>query len=359
MHTRLLSLLSRRLLLPVLLVGLSLGGVSLALFEHPLSANAASHPSYVLVVGGQKYIAQYEGGAYNSDVTSHSIYTDFGRWNEYTVDSHGKRHLYGQFSGNENTYVNGHGQLQTGVNVNVPGVGHINTYPHEDVFNPHLTPPPHGYFGPPENYFGERLSGVASPAQPIDCEVDASNVDNGHFGSGTRQLFGSGEHRSQQLKDCEQGDYDFSVGDKGIGGIFRHLARSPRANGSMFASLLQPQLPVPVILNLAGGIFFIGAIATGNICTFVSCGTTTKKVLAAISIGFAIMSVASGQFAVNATAMRAFASEGSAALSAIASEAAGAVEITGAVSPGLAARAASEAVTISDLSARSSISVLP
>ncbi len=61
MHTRLLSLLSRRLLIPVLLVGLSLGGVSLALVQHAFSAHAAassSHPYYVMVIGGQKYVAQ-------------------------------------------------------------------------------------------------------------------------------------------------------------------------------------------------------------------------------------------------------------------------------------------------------------
>ncbi len=355
MHTRFLSLLSRRLVIPVLLVGLSLGSVSLALFQHTLSAHAAassSHPSYVMVIGGQKYIAQYEGGAFNSDVTTHSIYTDFGRWNEYTVDRYGTWHWYGQFSGNENTYVNGHGQLQTGVNVTIPGVGHINTYGHEDVLYPSLTPPPAGYRVGPEHYFGERVSVAGTQRLSIDCEVDASNVANGQYGRGTPQLFGT----SQQAQDCTTGDNYFRSGDPGIDTVIRHV---PRAIGSTGASLLQPRLPVPVILNIAGGVFFIGAITTGNICTFVSCGNTTKKVLAAVSIGFAILSVAAGQYTVNTTAMRTFASEGSTALSAIASEAAGSVEMAGAVSPSLASRAASEAGSISALSHTGSVSVLP
>jgi hypothetical protein len=131
-------------------------------------------------------VAQYEGGAYNSDVTSHSLYSDFGRWNEYTVDRYGTWHWYGQFSGNEDTYVNGYGKLQTGVNVNMPGVGHIDTYSHEDVLRPHLAPPP-GYSDGYESYMGTQ---VDTGFQAADCEVDASNVDKGHLGSGTDQFGG-------------------------------------------------------------------------------------------------------------------------------------------------------------------------
>ena len=308
MHTRLLSLLSRRLLIPVLLVGLALGSVSLVLVQHAFSAHAAassSNPYYVMVIGGQKYIAQYEGGAYNSDVTGHSIYTDFGRWNEYTVDSHGTWHWYGQFSGNENSYVNGHGQLQTGVNVVVPGVGHINTYSHEDVLNPPLTPPPAGYsVVGPEHYIGERVS--VTPTQPLhlDCEVDASNVDTGHFGSGTQQFIDNG---SQQAQDCTAGDNYFRTGDPGIDTVVRHLAISPRANGSMFASLLQPQLPFPVALGIAGGVAFIGSIATGNICNFTSCSNTARKILIGISFGLGIISGVLGISSGILTAMKAFA----------------------------------------------------
>ncbi len=122
-------------------------------------------------------------------MTGHSIYTNFGRWNGYTVDRYGTWHWYGQFSGNENTYVNGHGQLQTGVNVVVPGVGHINIYPHEDILNPYLTPPPSGYtVVGPEHYFGEREANTTTQPQRVDCEVSASNVANGRYGSGTHQL---------------------------------------------------------------------------------------------------------------------------------------------------------------------------
>jgi hypothetical protein len=360
MHIRLLSWLSRRLVIAVLLVCLALGGISFALFQHVFNVHAAassSNPYYVMVVGGQKFIAQYEGGSFNSDETNHSIYTDFGKWNEYTVDGHGTWHWYGQFSGNENTFVNGHGQLQTGVNVNVPGVGHINTYGHEDVLSPPLISPPGGYsVVGPEHYIGERVS--VTPTQPLnlDCEVDEYNLDNGHLGGGTRQFINDG---SQQGNDCVTGDNYLRSGDPGVGEIFRQLALSPHANGSMMTSLLQPQLPIPVILNIAGGVFFIAAISTGNICTFTTCSATAKKVLAAISIGCAILSVVAGQIAVNTTAMKAFASRGPSSIASIGSAAAGDVEMAGAVSPSLASRAASEASTISSLSARSSVSVVP
>ena len=244
------------------------------------------------------------------------------------------------------------------MNVVVPGVGHINTYPHEDVLNPSLTPLPSGYtVVGPEHYFGEREANTTTQPQRVDCEVNASNVANGRYGSGTHQLtFYASQPPSQQAHDCSWAENYFHYGDPGISTVFRHL---PRAKSSMVASLLQPRLPVPVILNIAGGVFFIGAITTANICNFSSCGNTAKKVLAAVAIGFAILSVACGQYTVNATAMRTFASEGTTALSSIASEAAGSVEMTGAVSPGLASRAASEAGSISGLSASSSVSVLP
>ena len=354
MHTRFLSLLSRRLLLPVLLVGLALGSVSLALFQHTLSAHAAassSHPSYVMVIGGLKYIAQYEGGAFNSDVTGHSIYTDFGHWNEYTVDRYGTWHWYGQFSGNENTYVNGYGQLQTGVNVTIPGVGHINTYPHETVINPPLTPAPYS-FGP-EHYLGERL-GVRGPGIQEDCEVDASNVDTGHFGSGTKQFTNI---FSQQTKDCNAADHYLASGDSGINTVIRHL---PRAKSSTVASLLQPRLPFPVALGIAGGVAFIGSIATGNICNFTSCSNTARKILIGISFGLGIISGVLGISSGILTAMKAFAAPAAGgALAAAGAEAAGGVEMTGVVSAGLASRASSEASFVSALSHTSSISVAP
>ncbi len=357
MHTRLLALLSRRLIIVVLLVGLCFTATSLVVFQHVHNVFAASAPYYVMVIGGQKYVAQYEGGAYNSDVTGHSIYTDFGRWDEYTVDSHGTWHWYGQFSGNENTYVNGHGQLQTGVDVTIPGVGHINTYPHEDVLKPPLTPPPAGYsVVGPEHYIGERVS--VTPTQPLnlDCEVDASNVDTGHFGSGTQQFIDNG---SQQAQDCTAGDNYLRRGDPGISTVFRHLTLSPRPNGSMFASLLQPQLPFPVILGIASGAFFIGSVATGNICNFASCGNTAKKILTGLAVGMGIISGVLGISANILTAMKAFAQGGAATIAAIGAEAAGDVEMTGAVSAGLASRASSQASLLSSLSEGGSISALP
>ncbi len=128
----------------------------------------------------------------------------------------------------------------------------------------------------------------------------------------------------------------------------------------MFASLLHPQLPFPVILAIAGSVFFIGSAVTGSICTFKYCCSTVKKVLAGVSLGMGIISATLGISATALTAMKAFGSQGSAALSAIGSEAAGSVEMTGAVSPGLAASAASEASSISGISsASSSIAVVP
>ncbi len=358
MHTRLLSLLSRRLVVAVLLVGLALGGVSFALFQHAFSAHASSSkPYYVMVIGGQKYIAQYEGGAYNSDVTGHSIYTNFGSWDEYTVDGHGTWHWYGQFSGNENTYVNGHGQLQTGVNVTVPGVGHINTYGHETIINPPLTPPPAHYNVGTEQYLGTRVSIFGVQHQLIDCEVDASNVDTGHFGNGTKQFINDG---SQQAQDCGAANNYLASGDAGLNTVVRHLALSPRANGSMLASLLQPQLPFPVILGIVGGAAFIGSIVTGNICNFTSCGNTAKKILIGASFGLGILSGVLGISSGILTAMKAFAAPAAgAALEAAGAEAAGAAAMTGAVNAGLASRASSEASFVSALSRTSSISVAP
>jgi hypothetical protein len=352
MHIRLLPWLSRRLIIAVLLVGLALGGVSFALFQQVFNAYASSSkPYYTMVIGGQKYIVQYEGGAFNSDETSHSIYTDFGKWDEYTVDGHGTWHWYGQFSGNENTYYNGHGQVQTGVNVNMPGVGHINTYGHEDILNPPLISPPGGYsVVGPEHYIGERVS--VTPTQPLnlDCEVDEYNLDNGHLGGGTRQFINSG---SQQAQDCIAGDNYLRRGDPGIREIAGRGALSSRANGSTFASLLHPQLAAPAIFGLASLVFGIAAAATGSICGETNCSTTTKRVLVGVVTTLAIISAILAVPAVVpsiAEAMVRFAGGGAATIAAIGAETAGDIEMTGAVNAGLAARASSEASLLSSLS---------
>ena len=333
MHTRLLSLLSQRLLIAVLTVGLCLTGVSLALFQHVRSASAASAPYYSMVIDGQKYVAQYEGGAYNSDVTSHSLYSDFGRWNEYTVDRDGTWHWYGQFSGNEDTYVNGNGKIQTGINVNIPGVGHIFTYPHEDVLRPKLAPPG-GFRDGYESYMGTQ---VDTAYEQADCEVDASNLDNGYLGSGIFQFRGvSGIQAPPGQNDCFNASDDLHRGDVNIYRLYHQLSQSlaatPNTNGPVVASLQRPQvLPVPVILGIASGVFFIAATVTGNICAFASCSKTTKKVLAGVALGLGIISGVLGIASGIQTAMRAFATAAPAAIPAVTAGAVGDAEAFAAV----------------------------
>ncbi len=355
MHTRLLSLLSQRLMITVLTVGLCLTGVSLALFQHTRSASAASAPYYTMVIAGQKYVAQYEGGAYNSNVTSHNLYSDFGKWNEYTVDRYGTWHWYGQFSGNEDTYVNGYGKLQTGVNVNMPGVGHIDTYSHEDVLRPHLAPPPSGFSHGYESYTGTQ---VDTGYQAADCEVDASNVDNGRLGSGTDQFEGvSGLPASPGEVDCFNASSDLQRGDSNISHFYNQLSQSvfatPNTNDPVVASLQRPQvLPVPVILGIASGVFFIASAVTGSICAFSSCSNITKKVLAGVALGLGIISGVLGITSGIQTAMKAFTAAAPLVEAAVLGEAAGDAEMVAAVATAdgngaLAADAASEASDIS------------
>ena len=130
--------LSQRIIITALLFGLCATGTLIAL-NHARSVNvsAASSPYFMVTVGGQKYTSQYAGGG-SSNQHSSSIYDNFGQWNEYIIDGSGRWNFWGQFSGTGASYFDSHGKVVGGINANVPGIGHVDTYGAQQTLGPDL-----------------------------------------------------------------------------------------------------------------------------------------------------------------------------------------------------------------------------
>ncbi|GAC1449919.1 MAG: hypothetical protein PVS3B1_36380 [Ktedonobacteraceae bacterium] len=342
-----LRLLRRRLLTVALVLGVCIAGTSLTLFQRAQHASAATAPYFTLSVGGQTYLAQYAGNAY-SNQNSSSIYSDFGQWNEYSVDSYGTWHWFGQFSGNEDVYYDSHGQIVGGMNVNVPGIGNVNTYSHDQVFNPPLLNPPAGYNYGKEALLGERFSGAYSNGQYYyDCEIDEANFTGAPNTGATSQFFSTAGQASASA--CAAGNNWFLDGDSHITSFYNQFQQSaamPHANGPVVASLhRQHSIPLPVTLSIAGGVIFLGAIVSGAICSFASCSKPVKLTLAAVALGLGIISTTMGISASIITSLRTYAATSATLVPAITEEAAGTVEMAGVIS-GQTAAASTEAGAI-------------
>ena len=192
--------LSQRIIITALLFGLCATGTLIAL-NHARSVNvsAASSPYFMVTVGGQKYAAQYAGGG-SSNQHSSSIYDNFGQWNEYIIDGSGRWSFRGQFSGTGASYFDSHGKVVGGINANVPGIGHVDTYGAQQTLGPDLPALQYPYESPSqyrltgttiehETYLGTRVAQQSFASRnggagvnAIDCQVDAGNFDYGHLG---------------------------------------------------------------------------------------------------------------------------------------------------------------------------------
>ena len=288
-----LRLLRRRLIMTVLVLGICITGTSLTMFQRVQHASAAGGPYFTVKVKGETFVAQYMGNAYSNQNGS-SVYSDFGQWNEYTVDRFGTWHAFGQFSGNEDVFYNGNGKIQGGINVNVPGIGHIFTYSHEQILNPPLTPPGNTlslYSQEPKALLGVHF--FENPSQTLsDCTYDQANFDNYPNNGSTDSIVDLPGNAEEQA--CANGADALHGGDLHLRKFYKQftqLAAAPHTNGPVVASLHRQQaIPLPVILGVASGVFFIGATITGNICNFAACSKSAKKVLAAVSLGMGIIS---------------------------------------------------------------------
>ncbi|MBA2391124.1 MAG: hypothetical protein H0V70_00070 [Ktedonobacteraceae bacterium] len=370
--------LSHRLIIAVLLFGLCVTGTLISL-NHARSVSAAPAPYFTVTVGGQKYAAQYAGGG-SSSYNSRSASSNFGKWNEYIIDSSGKGHFWGQFSGTDAAYFDSHGKVVGGVNVNVPGIGHIDTYAHEQTLGPDLPALRYPYESPSqytlkgttvehETYLGTRVAQQSFASRrggagvnAIDCQVDAGNLDYGHLGWQADNVeMTTAQPFSTEDSDCIRGQTYLQEGDAAITNFYNQFVpratTMPNVNAPVVASLDRPSLPIPVILGIAGGVFFIASVVSGNICNFVSCSNTAKKVLAAVALGMGIISGVLGITSGILTALRAFATASPALAAGLGAEAAGAVEMTGAAgSPTLARNALNEALVIGSTTITRSVS---
>ncbi len=329
-----LSHLRRDLISILLILGLcvTVTGTSIA-WTHARNVSAAARlvPTFSVNVAGTTYVAQYVKSGF-SNQQRYSYYSDFGVWNFFTFSPGKKWFYYGQFSGHQDVYYNGHGKVQGAMDIRMPGVGRIDTYSHNQIAVPSLSYP--SFAIPPADasrfhtvgptYIGgETLLGTRMASEPIannfgetfkmnDCQIYPGNfAGGGSYGTRTADLQTSIQgNGSTEYNDCQAGNIAIEKGEAAIDSLYNRYANAralqPNANGPVVASLNRPTIALPVALGAAGGIFFIAAGVTGAICSFATCHDTTKKVLAGIALGLAIISGTLGLVVTLMTAAKVF-----------------------------------------------------
>ena len=299
-------------------------------------------PHFTFHVLSEEYWVEYEGGASNAGDT-HRYDANFGTWRTWHRTSL-FWNLYGDFTGNEIVAPNTDGSIHGELHATVPGIGTVTE--NDMKFRP-ILPVFTGYPIPsrplpptysPETFTGARhihwaaLLGYVQPVGGTNNQFDRGNVDNGRFPGVSDQVDVPGT----LLSDVWDRGYNESIqGDNQL----------TTFENDFHARLGQLGLPpLPVLLGLAGGVFFLAAVAVNGVCGLSNCSRNTQRTMVAIGIGLGIISGILGITSGLLTALRAFAPAANAAGLgiAVANEAAGAIELTGAtISPGAAADAAS------------------